>query len=372
MENDRPFGAQSAPRSTPGCSLSTTNTKCRPSGRNDGHKCALSWRRIERRSYYLVGYRPANPRARGTDRRLEVRVRRPGVEVRARAIQMAPPASGSERDRRSVGAGAPSTIDTAEDPLEYVLPNATLPLRLATAPFAAPGGGAAVAIVVGVQRPALSAGLTEHATLTVRAFTPGGEPRGAVDQSITIGLPAAPRGSAFSRYDLVARMDLVPGAYVLRVSARSGTLNARGTLQVGIDVPDFTNAPLSISGVVVNALPGAPVAPVEAVRTLVPIVPGTSREFPRTARARAYVRVYEGGTQPIVPVTLAIGVIDDHDARVVDRRDTLAEGRFGAERSADETVEIPLDTLTPGEYLLRIEAATGTATARRDVRFTVR
>ena len=52
---------------------------------------------------------------------------------------------------------------------------------------------------------------------------------------------------------------------------------------------------------------------------------------------------------------------------------TFAAARFEtATRGVDYPVTLTLATLPPGEYLLSFEARAGKATARRDVRFSIR
>ena len=64
--------------------------------------------------------------------------------------------------------------------------------------------------------------------------------------------------------------------------------------------------------------------------------------------------------------------IVDADNRVVyeDTR-TLPAAGFSADRASDVRLALPIGSLTPGAYLLTIEATLGPRTARRDLRFTV-
>jgi hypothetical protein len=57
----------------------------------------------------------------------------------------------------------------------------------------------------------------------------------------------------------------------------------------------------------------------------------------------------------------------------VDKTETLAADRFtGPARSVDYRFTIPITTLVRGAYLLTFEVTAGAASARRDVRFSVR
>jgi hypothetical protein len=69
---------------------------------------------------------------------------------------------------------------------------------------------------------------------------------------------------------------------------------------------------------------------------------------------------------------MKIRIVDEHNAAVVNRVESLPATAFTRERQADFSVRLPLSSLKPGEYWLAIEATRGSVTARRDVRFTVR
>jgi len=319
---------------------------------------------VENSSYYLLGYRPTNVKADGTFRRIEVKVNRPGVEVWTRKQYIAP------LPPKPVTA-ASAKPDPSVEAIANILPKSDVPLRIAIAPFARPGESmAAVAVALGVRRPALAERVTEEATLTIRAFTVEGDPRGTADQPIVLNLTPARRGAEFSRYDLLARIDLKPGRYELRVSAKSSSLDKLGSVYADVDVPDFQKAPLSMSGVLLSVTPGVPVAPAEALSAIAPMAPTTERTFLRVERVAAFLHVYQGGRP--APVTLTRRILDANDATAVEETTTLAVEQFTAARSADVTFPLPVARLAPGEYLLRFEAAMGSHHVRRDVRFTVK
>jgi len=214
--------------------------------------------------------------------------------------------------------------------------------------------------------------VTEEADLTVRAFTEDGAPRGSADQAVTLNLVPARPGAEFSRYDLLAHVNVKPDKYELRISAHSATLDTLGSVYADVEVPDFAKAPLSMSGVLLSVTPGVPVAPAEALSAIVPVLPTTERTFARTDRVSAFLRVYQGGGGTLAPVRLSIRIVDDHDGTALEQTDALGRDLFGRTRAADERFPLPLTRLAPGEYLLTFEAAVGRTTARRDVRFSVK
>jgi hypothetical protein len=170
---------------------------------------------------------------------------------------------------------------------------------------------------------------------------------------------------------VLARLPVArPGPYHLRLSARSEASDVRGSVYVDVDVPDFSKAPLSLSGVVMNsALTSTPVAPPRVLRDLAPLAPTTERTFAASDIVTAFLRVYQGGRDKLAPVTMTAAIADAAGAGVFAKTDVLAGAAFGPERSAEYQLRLPLATLPAGEYLLTVGAAAGKITAKRDVRF---
>jgi hypothetical protein len=154
------------------------------------------------------------------------------------------------------------------------------------------------------------------------------------------------------------------------LSAHSGSLDKSGSVYLDLDVPDFSKGPLSLSGIVVGVTSSVPVEPKEIVAGLLPIVPTTSRDFLKSDHATVFMRLYEPGKS--VPIVLAVRIANRDQRLLVDRTETIGQDRFGAAHAADYRLDLPLDTLASGPYLLTLEATMGTTTMRRDVRFSVR
>jgi hypothetical protein len=68
----------------------------------------------------------------------------------------------------------------------------------------------------------------------------------------------------------------------------------------------------------------------------------------------------------------ATRIVDAQDQIVWTTGTTLAPSAVDAWRQADYHIELPLDRLADGDYLLTIDATAAAASARRDVRFSVR
>jgi hypothetical protein len=224
-----------------------------------------------------------------------------------------------------------------------------------------------------VHHPSPAERTTASLDVEVRTFTADGLARGGPqNQTVHLTLSAgAPTDVA--QVELLSHLDLKPGRYQMRMGVHSSIGDTNGSVYVDVDVPDFANAPVSMSGIVLEARPSHTSVPTGALAAMIPVVPTTEREFSHSAHASVFLRLYQGGTPPPVDLPVRIQIIDQAGAVVVDRVDTIAGVGFGAtSRSADEHIALPISELTSGEYLLTIETTLGRTTARRDVRFSVK
>lgn len=300
-------------------------------------------------SYYLLGFESRH--ADGKFRRLNVRVNRPGMTVRTRnGYHAAKP----ERARPARAGQAPRPLLNA---LAGILPDSDLPMRVVVAPFAVPGRSTgAVTIVLGLRQPAPKAGdrIPEKVELLSTAFTNRGQPRGSRRQTVSLVLRPSEIGEG--RYEVLSRLDLRPGRYNLRFAAHSASLGRSGSVYYDIDVPDFSRLPLSLSGVVLDVDGGIQSAPRDLLAALLPVVPTTQRDFAAADRVTAFVRAYQGGRRPVVPVAIDVRVTDARDEDVVSRTTVLEPDAFETARAADFQFVLPLEALPPGPYLLTVQA----------------
>ena len=248
-------------------------------------------------------------------------------------------------------------------------------MRVTTAPFATPDGkSSTVAIVLSLREAPPAARTTETIDLLASAFTPDGVSKNSQTQTAEVTLRPADPGDkdAQARFEVLTRIDLPPGRYSLRLAAHNATRDETGSVFTDVDVPDFTKAPLSLSGALVQASSAPTAAPRNALATLVPLVPTTERTFSVNDDVSVMVRAYQGGKSAIAPVSVAIQIQDNTDTVVFDKTDTIAAGTFTAERTADINFQVPMAGLKPGPHLLTFQATAGKATARRDVVFVVK
>jgi hypothetical protein len=317
----------------------------------------------ESHSYYLLAFAPTDLNAKGKFHRIEVKVDRPGVSVRTRAGYYT-------GETRATGT-APNLMSPATAAvIDGVLPRTDVPLSVTVAPFAMPGKAeSAVAIVLGVEQhtPANGAGSTGPLEVLAAAFDRNGRSVQSEEQTIDVTRTA---NVGDARYEVMSRLALKPGRYEVRVAFDAGPAE-RASVYTYVDVPDFARQPLSLSGIVLHADPAILSAPRDAFTNLLPVVPTARRDFARTDRAMAFVRVYQKQDGAAQPVDVNARIEDAGGRSVLNDAVSVSSDRFGVNRSADYQLDLPIDRLQPGEYLLTIEAAQDKYTARRGMRFSV-
>ena len=316
----------------------------------------------ENASYYLVGFQPRQSFD-GKIRRLEVKVNRPGVEVRTRNSYKAE----KEKDvRKREQHAAESPLRVA---LSGILPKSDLPLHMTAVPFAIPGKSeAAVALVVGVRQPIRISErrVVEKVDLQVSAFKTEGQH--VTSKRMLADVAIRPAASGLAEYEVLSRIDLKPGRYQLRIAANVGSLTTSGSLYYDVDIPKFSDARVSLSGLVLSATPSPEVAPKDALKGVIPVLPTARRTFAPSDQVRAFVRIYQGGKGALMPVPLRVFVLDTKGSAVMDSRQQLAPAQFPQDRAASVFVPVPVDRLAAGEYLLIVETV---EKIRREARFTV-
>ena len=321
---------------------------------------------VENSSYYLLGYHPTNTRQDGRYRRLEVRVDRPGVEVRTR--------SGYEAERASTLAKRKAELEASPlgVALAGVLPKSDLPIQMSAAPLPLSGKReAAVAVVVGVRQPIRQgqARTVEKVDVQISAFNTDGRAFGSKRYSADVTIRAGASGLA--EYEVLSRLDLKPGRYQLRVAANVGSLSTSGSLYYDVDVPDFSATPVSLSGIVLTAVPAIDVAPRDALAAVLPVIPTARRTFDPTDQVAAFLKVHQGGKAPLVAVPVRVRLVDAQGATRMDNAFDVAAEQFDKDRTGHIRVDLSSRRLPPGEYLLTIEAPSITPIARRQLRFRI-
>jgi hypothetical protein len=227
----------------------------------------------ENSSYYLLGYQQP-PNRPGSLHRLTVKVNQPDVIVRTRsgyAVE-APP--------KPAKSGQPVTVSPLNAAIAGAVPTGTFPMHVALAPVVVPGRKSpTVTIVLGLQQPAVSSRTRYNVGLQTNAYSPDGRPRLGGQQHVASVVLVPNGGTEQVRYDLLSEIDLPPGRYELRLSAHRGVDNVSGSVYAEVEVPDFAQAPLSVSGAMVEVNPAGPSALAGAFESYLPVLPTSNRTF---------------------------------------------------------------------------------------------
>jgi VWFA-related protein len=316
-------------------------------------------------SYYLLGIEAAHTD--GRLRKVDVRVNRSGLIVRTRSGYVAP-----KPDKKNATSKPSAESTNLVKAMAGVLPTNDMPMRVDVAPFAtALGDRAAMAIIVGLREtvPADTPRIVENVELLATAFTQKYRLEGS--RRLTAQLTLRSTGEE-ARYEVLSRLDLKPGHYMLRFAAHNSTSGKSGSVYHDIEIPEFSKEPVSLSGVLVSVSPSLTAVPKDFLADLVPVSPTTQRVFYRDVhKPTAFVRVYEP-SKASGGVRLASTIVNDRDVRVFQRVDPIELSVLGKTRFADYQLSIPVSTLPPGSYLLTLEASDGSHSAKRQVRFEIR
>lgn len=317
-------------------------------------------------SYYVLGYYPTNDRRDGRFRKIDVRVTRPGVEVRFRKGYVAP--RGKAPAERVVDAkeGTPAPL---RDLLGSPLPIPGLRLTATAAAFKGTGGNASVTLVVQADGRDLAfapkGGRYEDTLdLAVMALDEqAGKSKGGLHHTLTMPLqPATYQQVLRNGLRITSRFDVPPGRYQLRIGALEGNAKRAGSVHYDLEVPNFSAGPLAMSGVVLTSSLAGEVRtavgnPDDEIRKTLPGPPTVAREFRSVEELALVAEVYdnEGKTPHKVDITTSLR--SDDGREVYKHEDERASSELGgANGGFGHTARIPLKGLAPGLYVIKVEA----------------
>ena len=335
----------------------------------------------ENSSYYLLGYYPANDRRNGRFRRLDVRVKRPGLQVRARNGYFEPRGRAPRESNRPATALPPAIADALGSPI----PIAGIPVKVFAAPFKGPAPNAAVAMAFEIDATQLDfvekAGtFTERLDVTYTAVDINGKVFPGDVHTVNLAL----KPDTFERVKargvrVLSQIALPPGRYQVRVAAGNASGKV-GSVLYDLDVPDFYRAPLTMSGVAVTASSALQTATIKPKDPLGDVLPGpltTAREFARGDEVQLFAEFYENARNAPPHVLDFRAELRAEGGRVVqsavDERSSteLDKGTGGYGFSA----RLPLADVEPGLYVIHVEGRVRnnpTAAVSRDIQVRVR
>jgi len=309
----------------------------------------------ENSTYYMLAYYPSNARD-GKVHPIDVRVKRPGVTVRARRAFAAP--NGDPPPTR-FAANVKTTSGTVEA-LNSPVPLSDLRMRVFAAPFGAmPHAQVLVGIdFVGRDLPLDTGGAVEIAYLAVDA---GGVEHGWRTDRLNLNLNPGMRTRAEQSGVRVLRlMQLPPGRYRLHVAAYDPVRKLSGSLLYDLEVADLGKTDFAMSGVALMSKSGAAAVTAhvdEAIKTMLPGTPTAARSFAQDDELAVFAEVYDDGARPWHQVEVVTTIRSAGGDVVFERIDDHESGEFKGTRGAlRHTTRIPLETFEPGNYVLSVKA----------------
>jgi VWFA-related protein len=332
-------------------------------------------------SYYLLGYYPADDRRDGKFRKVEVRVKRPGLKVRSRGGYTAPKGKPSTPESASGKTEAAPEIRAA---LDSPVPVSGLGMRVFAAPFAGPAKKSSVAVVIEFDPARLSfqqkdGVYSEDLEVVVLPVDASGKRLPGTRDEAPMRLSQRTYENVRANgFRMTRRFDLAPGRYQLRIAARAANSRATGGVSYDLDVPDFTQPPLAISGIALMSAAAARIPtppPDKAFLDVLPDVPTALRDFVARDTLAIFAEVYDNRASTPHRVTITTTVTAD-DGRVVfsaadERRSEEIEAKTGG---FGHSMKIPLAGFAAGRYVLRVEAKVlqSAGAASRELEFRVR
>lgn len=309
--------------------------------------------------YYLLGFNPSDPS---------------GSEYRRLDVSVTGHPDWVLRFRRGYLPGGPPTPPDGSDPLiSSVTPKTDLPLRLVAVPLPATNGSAnarvSVVLEVSAPRTALDAQGLLHDDVTYQVVAVLEKKAQAVarvanEAKLALKPASTVSSSGFVSYQIPASLDLAPGTYQLRASASSTLAGKAGSVYLSVDVPDFSVAPIAVSGLAVGYADGPHVATASSETPEadlgLPFVPSLDRTFAQSDTLRTYAEIAR--TNLTIPVKATAAITGANGRPVVS-----AAQEIGANQHGRVDATLSLAAVPPGVYTLSVSVTDGHHNASREV-----
>jgi VWFA-related protein len=314
----------------------------------------------ENSTYYVLGYYPTNDRRDGKFRKLQVKVLRPGMTVRSRKGYVAPKGKAEVRETETT-AGTSAVLREA---LSSPLPEAALPMGIQATAFKGTAPKASVAVVAqfGGRQLTFTQKGTEFLNtieMSMIAIDDQGKVKGGDRQKLDLTLkPETHQRVLAGGFRMIARIELEPGRYQLRVAARESGGKV-GSVLYDLEVSNFWKDTFSMSGLVLtsNAAGLAPTArPDEQLSQVLKTPPSIVRDFLTVETLSLFAEIYDNETKPHT-VDITTTLVDEKGAAVFKTEDQRSNAELkGARGGYGYTADIPLKDVAEGRYVLRVEA----------------
>ena len=340
--------------------------------------------RIERETsrYYVLGY-VADPAASpGKFRTLSVKVKKPGLKVRARRGYVPADLKAAEKRDYGLKPGTPPAVAAA---IVNPVPVGDLPLRVWAAPFKGQGKLSSVAIAVEIDAAALTYQqrddrFSEDLDVSIVAADHDGKIRGSDRQTMNLKLKPETHKMLVNGggMRMLSRLELPPARYQIRVGVHESNSGNVGTVPIDLEVPDYSKLPLGLSGLVITSSAAPRLTtprPDPRLKDALPLPPVATRVFGKDEVISVFTEIYDRSAPAAHEVDIKVSVLPmDGTIPVFTATETRASESSSTVRVHGYKVEIPARDLAPGAYVLRLEAASrsGNHAAVREVPFAIR
>jgi VWFA-related protein len=336
---------------------------------------------LDNSRYYLLGYYSDSTKWSRKFLKIDVRVKRSGLSVRARRGFMPPDPRATAKAREAeVKAGTSPALRAA---LSKPVPIGDLPLRLFAAPFKGTAANGSLLLALEIDGRSLQfeereGRFNEKIEVSIVAADQRARVMGGDRQEFNLKLqPATRERISRTGVRLLSRLELPPGRYQVHVGAHEASGGAMGTVPYDVEIPDYAKSPFEMSGIVLtssNADAFVTSNPDPLLKDAIPAAPIAARSFSQEETLTTYTEVYLAAGSART-VTMTTSVQDAREGQTVfqvqDRQATDAAAR---PVTHGFTTQIPLKSLRPGSFLLRVaaRASVGDYATERIVPFEVR
>jgi len=336
---------------------------------------------LDNSRYYLLGYYSDSTKWSRKFLKIDVRVKRPGVSVRARRGFLPPdPRATTKALEADVKAGTSPALKAA---LSKPVPIGDLPLRVFAAAFKGEGANGSLFLAVEIDGSSLKflerdGRFNEKIEVSIVAADQRAKVQGGDRQEFNLRLqPQTRERIGRTGVRLLSRLALPPGRYQIHVGAHEASGATIGTVPYDVEILDYAKSAFELSGVLLtssNADSFVTSNPDPLLKDVLPASPVVTRTFSQAETLTTYAELY-AGSGPARAVTLMTSVQDARDGRTVfqaqDRRAVDASARS---LTHGFSTEVPLKNLSPGTYILRVAAqsSVGGHAAEHSVPFDVR
>ena len=312
-------------------------------------------------TYYVLGYYSEPDAKGGKFRKIDVRLRRPGLHVRARNGYVTPDPKAKTRGVEPNSRAASALRDALNSPI----PAGNLPMTVFAAAFKGDARRASVLVAAEIDGGFLRFQQRDDTTffddLQFSLIAAGQNGKIEETDSGNVALAVKPeiqQRIVRNGVRFLSRISLPPGRYQLRVAARETGGGAASVVHYDLDVPDFTNEPLAISGLVLTTTSAGEMAttrPDGPLQAVLPMPPTAARTFARGEVMTVYAEVYDNVKQSPHGLDITTTVRAANGETVFSSHTDRSSALSTAGQTFPYRVEVPLKGLPAGAYILRVE-----------------